>query len=162
MTIWLVDGSVDDLVRIDLEIGGRLDVPPNKDNELYQVGALSFHYRTTPIVTRSSDGSFNIGEVYGQVNRPRHCFRDRDGTFQEFEYWLIEVCDRVKEEYRDIVFYHELRELEALVEGIKQPEAHEVAVRKTDEYLERHLGAEGKKHFEEYIEQLGIEKISRG
>ncbi len=52
--------------------------------------------------------------------------------------------------YKDIVVFHELREAELVfADGIEKPEAHQQAVKETEEYAKKYLSAE---EYEKFIE----------
>lgn len=152
MVVWLVGKSIADLTITPVsKPEGRWHLAPNPDNQLYTIGELQFHY----LLQNGAPGQrMSIANCYGRISKPIHIFSDRSKKLQQLEYWQIELWDVIPEAWRDVVFYHEFTELEALARGEKFPATHEHAVQKTDEYLAKFLSADERAAFGEAMRTL--------
>lgn len=152
MVIMLGRKTLEDLVEIQLVLGRRLDVRPNEPNEVYIYEGIPIHYLVVESTPQFpvTDISSSIGNIYKVPYR----YISQDGTSQLYEHWRLEIWDRVPEEFRDIVFYHELIEMDQIHQGIEYNLAHEFATEKTEEYIERHLSPEEKTRFEQVMSNL--------
>ncbi len=156
MAIWLVGRTVEDLVRKLVLIGDnkRISVRPNANNEVYEYSCGLIHYQLAPAAPALAKYGWDIGDQFGRITSPIHEFKDVNGEFQKFKYFGIDIWDAVPEEFRDVIFWHELVELESLTKGTIQPDAHKLAVRKTEKYVQKKLTLEEQDRFNKCIEDL--------
>jgi len=163
MTIWLADKSIEDLVKIPLNVNQRLLVNPNNDNEVYVWRNWNIHYRLSSdkerVMLGMRKGSNIRYEVFmedvrGCVAPTQHVFRDKNGKTQELSYLDVKVWDQIPEGYRDVILFHEIIEGIYMDKGLKSPEPHNLSVTETIEYILKHLSPREKETYSDLISTL--------
>jgi len=156
MTIWLVGKSIEELTKIPLVIGEeRIKVRPNLYNEVYKFKDLLIHYELEKEMPEFTRFNRNIAYKYGYSEGFEHSFKDVHNKFQKLGYWKVGIWDAIPEKFRDIIFLHEIVELEnGIIKKIDQPKAHKVAVEATEKYILRNLSCKERGQFKEYLEKL--------
>lgn len=144
MSIWLAYKSIEDLVKISLDLScGRLKVEPNKDNHVYDLNGRYIHYSVIP--AEKDIKIFGQGHISKQIARTipvRHIFVDASFNRQRFDYRSVELWENIPEEFRDIFFFHEAVESINLENGLLQSEAHALASDAHKKYIAKYLAAE--------------------
>ena len=144
MSIWLEGRSIGDLVKIPLYLDcGRLTVEPNKDNHVYDLCGHYVHYSIIPAEKDfRTFGFYHISKQIARSIRAEHIFFDTSSYRQQFNYWSIELWDRIPLKFRDVFFFHEVVESIHREKGLIQPEAHAIASGAHKAYIARCLAAE--------------------
>lgn len=147
------EGLLDNIVKIPLAIDEkRIEVRPNYGNEFYEVKGLLVQYGIFPAFPELSKCKYqNIGNHYGRCTKLEYHSLNKN---KSFEFWMIDIWVSVPKEFRDIIFFHELIELQYMERGIIQPKAHKKALIETEKYIKRNLNDNEKKYFEESMEKL--------
>ncbi|MEK6863360.1 MAG: hypothetical protein AABW53_01555 [Nanoarchaeota archaeon] len=144
MSIWLERKRIEDLVKIPLYLGsGRLNVEPNKDNHVYDLYGHYIHYS---VISAEKDLKiFGWGHISKQIARnipAEHIFVDASFDRQRFDYWSVELWEKIPPEFRDIFFFHEAVESINRGNGMLQSKACALASDACGEYLAKYLAAE--------------------
>jgi len=154
--IWLAGKSIDDIIKVPLEIKGRLSVRANYNNEVYLFNNSLIHYQVIPSNPKLRIYGWDIAVNVGLFYEIEHSFFDCNKVLQELKFWQIDIWDKIPEEFRDVVFYHELMEHDYLKEELSVYEAHKKAFIKEQVYVSKFLGLEQLKIFQNVLKDLGI------
>lgn len=155
MGIWLVGKSLEDITKIPLLIEGkRLKVKPNSFNEIYDFKGIPIHYQIEKENQENKKYRWDISDNIGRARRTEHTFEDNKGTSQKFNYWTIELWNKIPEEFRDVIFFHELIELDSDEKGIHYPASHELATEAHENYISRYLDKIQQICFHNCMEQI--------
>ena len=155
MTIWLANKTLEDLVKIPLELKNeRLNIEPNKDNEVYVFDDFLVHYKLVSEGTMDYFGSAPISKYLGTALPFYHQFKDVNGKLDILDYWIVELWDQIPEGFRDVIFFHEIIELKYLSQNFEISKAHNLSVNETKEYLQKHLSIIEKRKYSKLIDSM--------
>lgn len=161
MTLMLAGKSLVDIVKLPLPLyDGRLNVSPNALNQVYEIiippTTYLVHYRLDSATPEFEKFGMDIGKRFGTIGSGIHGFIDFSGNYQEFHAWIVTIWEGIPSEFRDILFFHEVVELDGLARGLPQPEAHKIASSAHEAYLKKYLSAEERERFEKTIRKLEL------
>lgn len=144
--------NLNELVRVPLSLDkGRLNVKPSKMNHLYVIEDRLFHYELRPVVPELRDfpqfHKVDEGRCLANCGEATHYFLNRSGDLQDFKFWAIGLSDQIPEKFRDIFFYHEVKESLHIATGLPQPQAHELARAADLAYRQNYLIVEEQQEF---------------
>ena len=152
--ISLAGKGIDNLVQIPLALDEkRLEIEPNKDNNVYVIDEFFFHYQIVseePLELKKF--RFDISKNLARTSLKDHSlFID---SSEKLKYWNIEVWEEIPREFRDIFFYHEIIESIHMAKGLPQPKAHETARSAEMAYTQKHLTIEDQMRFTNLVNNL--------
>jgi hypothetical protein len=155
MTIWLVGKKLDDIVRIPLVMDGkRLKVRPNSLNEVYDFYGIPVHYIEEEENLESKTPSQNIANSLGKINSAEHVFKDYRGKKGKFNFWTVTLWNKIPDKFKDVIFYHELIELNNFGKVVYAPLAHEFARKAEREYVCTYLPKKDQEEYSKFLRKM--------
>ncbi len=150
--------SLDDINFIDIKYEkSRINLTPNRLNVLYRYKSLLFDYEIAQHIPEkySHLPIKNIADVYARVLPMTYNFADKLGETHAFKYFFLEIWKEIDKKYRDVFLKHELTEVEyAIIKKQPKQVAHDIAKRKTNEYIKKYLNPKEIKGFNKMLKSL--------
>jgi len=155
VAIKLAGKALDDLVYYPLSIGEeRLQIEPNEDNELYDYNGMHIHYQIREAAPEFRDRGMDISADIGWGFLAYSLFDNKEGKLENYNYAIIDIWDAVLEKYRDIIFIHELVEIQQRSAGTSRKDAHQYAIKEHEAYMKKYLSKKDQKAFRDHIKHL--------
>ena len=151
--------SLDDIRYVDVNPeSGRIYLVPNRISTLYRYESIPFCYEITPHIPEefSHLPIPNMADYGARWSEVIYGFKDRNsGKIKNLSLVLVEVWNEVDEGFRDIFLMHELSEMKnKIIERQPKIISHEIAKKRTDDYIKRYLNPEEIEGFNRMMEIL--------
>ncbi|MDP1729336.1 MAG: hypothetical protein Q8L27_03990 [archaeon] len=138
--------SLQEIITLEVALEGRFTINPNHINVLYRYQGIPFSYDLSPDLGLIHSESLisNIGNDYARFSKAQTFIRDDVLKKQTMlEHYLVEVWDEINPEFRDVFLAHELFEMKHReIDNFSREEAHNSAVKETDDYVKKYLTVE--------------------
>ena len=155
MVVNLEGKSIDDLVKIPLVLGDeRLIISPNKRNEVYVYEGKLVHY--TLESSRLKVTPWSVGDIFNHLaifQSQNHYFLNNLEEQELLKYFAVTIWDKFPKKFRDVTLYHEFVEL-TFPRGKPEQSFHDVAVERTEEYIQKYFSPEEIRKYYLMMERL--------